>query len=37
MSRSGLDPAVASGEEGIFFEDLSDQMLQDDVLARLPR
>jgi D-lactate dehydrogenase len=33
VGSAGLD--VYEEEEGVFFEDLSDQMLQDDVLARL--
>lgn len=33
LGGAGLD--VYEEEEGIFFEDLSDQVLQDDVLARL--
>jgi D-lactate dehydrogenase len=33
LGAAGLD--VYEEEEGVFFEDLSDQMLQDDVLARL--
>ena len=33
IGAAGLD--VYEEEEGIFFEDLSDQVLQDDVLARL--
>ena len=33
VGSAGLD--VYEEEEGVFFEDLSDQVLQDDVLARL--
>ncbi len=33
LGAAGLD--VYEEEEGVFFEDLSDQVLQDDVLARL--
>jgi D-lactate dehydrogenase len=33
VASAGLD--VYEEEEGVFFEDLSDQVLQDDVLARL--
>jgi D-lactate dehydrogenase len=33
VGAAGLD--VYEEEEGIFFQDLSDQVLQDDVLARL--
>ena len=33
LGAAGLD--VYEEEEGIFFRDLSDQVLQDDVLARL--
>lgn len=33
IGAAGLD--VYEEEEGVFFQDLSDQVLQDDVLARL--
>ena len=33
IGSAGLD--VYEEEEGVFFQDLSDQILQDDVLARL--
>lgn len=33
IGSAGLD--VYEEEEGVFFEDLSDKVLQDDVLARL--